>query len=237
MARKSKKIYQATKTKKPKRQQTLYERKALILLTASLYIILGVFDKIPFFVFQALFIIEGFAFFQDSMKSSVKKSSIVVGVLCVAWSVVVSLQTGLSTGYKFSISNQTIVCNFIYVAILGILIFQTNKRKNLYKSAVMKNISICICSIAIVGILSLLFLIYMLQMTEAQDLEITPFLKSILKLSEKAWSLAVEHPIAEWMLQCSVICSVLLQSNKRYIKSHNTEKEAKKIKRNGEEEK
>ncbi len=224
MALKSKKIYQATKSKKPKRQHTLYERKAFILLTAALYIILGAFDNIPFFVFQILFVIEGFAFFQDSIHSNVKKSSIFAGVLCIAWSVVVALQTGLSTGYQFNVSNQVVACNLIYVAILGILIFQTNKKKGLYKSTVMKNISICINSIAIVGILSLLFLIYMLQLTEMLDLEKTPLLASILKLSVKAWTLAVYYPVAEWLLQISIICSVLLQSNKRYMKSRYVEK-------------
>ncbi len=219
MAPKTQKIYHATKKKKPKRQKTLYERKALILFAAVLYIVLGVFDRIPFFVFQALFVIEGFAFFQDSIHSSLKKSSIAAGVLCIAWAVIVSLQTGLTTGYKFSISNQIIVCNLIYVAILGILIFQTNKKKNLFKNAIMKNISIWISSIAIVVILCLLFLIYMLQLTEALDLEITSFLNDVLKLSTKAWTLAVNYPIAEWVLQVSIICSVLLQSNKRYIKS------------------
>lgn len=214
-----KKAYQTATKRNKRRQKSLYERKALLLILSLLYIILGTIDRIPFFVFQALFLLEGFAFFHDSINSSLKKSTIAMGVLCIAWTVVISLQTSLTTGYAVSVSNQVVVCNLIYVAILGIVIYQTNVKKNLYANKALKNACVIICSISIVVILSLLFLMYMMQLTEVLNLEITPLLAGILKLGQKSLPLAVKFPIAEWLLHGSIICSILLQSNSRYKKS------------------
>ncbi len=223
MAAKSKKLYQGNQ-KKSKKVKSLYGRNTLILLAAFLYIILGFFEQIPFFVFQILFLMEGFAFFQDSFRSSLQKSNMAVGCLYVLWAIISSLRSGLTTGYAVSVSNQVIVCNMIYVAILGLVIFQTNKRKDLYYNYLCKNISVLISSISIVLILCIFGLIYMLQLTEMWDLEITVGLDLILRAGAKALEWVTRYPIAEWLLQVSIIASILLQSNKRYMMVYQSQK-------------
>ena len=223
MAEKSKKLYQG-KQKKNKKIKSLYERNTLILLSAFLYLILGFFEQIPFFVFQILFLMEGFAFFQDSFRSSLQRSNIAIGCLYVLWAIVSSLRSGLTTGYAVSVSNQVIVCNMIYVAILGLVIYQTNRRKELYYNYFCKNISVFISVISIAAIVCLFGLVYMLQLTEMWDLEITSTLDVVLRAGTKALEWVTRYPVAEWALQISIIFSILLQSNKRYLMVYRSEK-------------
>ncbi|MBE7043711.1 MAG: hypothetical protein E7399_09540 [Ruminococcaceae bacterium] len=227
MARTSKKVYQGVKKKK-QRNTSLYERYALMLIPSLLYIVLGAFQQVPFFVFQALFLMEGIAFFQDAVRSSLRYSNIATGVLFLCWVWVSAMRTGLTTGYTVSIGNQVIFCNLIYVAILGILIYQIHQKRELYYHSALSVFCIVLCIVSIVLILGLLFMVYLLQLSEALDLEQTDFLIRVLTISAKLLPV-VRYPVAEWLLHGSILCSILMQSNQKYGKSRRAGKKNKKM--------
>lgn len=211
-----------------KKRENLYRRYALILLTASLYIILGFFNQIPFFVFQILFLIEGLAYLQEGSRSSLKYSNFAMGGLCIFWVLVSSMQTSLATGYTVSVSNQVVVCNLIYIALLGFLIYQIHQRKELFYRPFCKGVCMAVSIVSIVAIALLLIMVYSLYLVEAMDLELTALLISFLTFSAKILEVLKIYPIAEWLVQGSILCFILLQSNKTYTRFYSSGKRSSK---------
>ncbi|MDY4976354.1 MAG: hypothetical protein SO147_05595 [Clostridia bacterium] len=219
-----KKLYQGH-ARKRKREDSLYKRYALVMVAAFLYLLLGFFNQIPFFVFQLLFVLEGVALIQEGMHRSLRVSSCVLGGLFLLWTAVSAVRTSLTTGYSITVSNRVVICNLIYIGILSALIYQINQRSYLYPNPALKKICIAVCVIAMIVILAFLASVYSMYLTEVMDWEITDTMAKFFVFASKILAVLRVYPIAEWLVQISVLCSILLQSNKKYLEVHGEHQE------------